>query len=318
MHGKPANIPSYATVVDQCHKLGRCRATDTNNRGAHIPLDKQSDDHVSDIWVKFGPYVDMAEARTQRFVEQFLQDNNNPVVRAPRVYLAFTCENNGFGYIVSEYIDGNICDERDIGSIATAVQSLITIPSPSPKPGPVGGGFIEHPFYIERISPICYESVKELQDHVNGILAVTGQRGGPVHFTDNVAKYGLRLCPSDMRFANFMRDKGSRIVAVDFGGYSFLPPSFFAFALTVDILAMSIAPKLDYPRSPDLVPLLNASGGMIPFGTDTIGEQMSFCAFLLPLAFLWILSSPYCTGIPRRLRSRLPNHPGTHRVPHYL
>ena len=60
-----------------------------------------------------------------------------------------------------------MCDESDIPRVAAAVQYLISIPSPSSTPGPVGGGPIEHPFFIDRTSSIWYESVEELQNHVN-------------------------------------------------------------------------------------------------------------------------------------------------------
>ncbi|CAA7261249.1 unnamed protein product [Cyclocybe aegerita] len=172
---KPANIPSYATIITQCFDLGPQQATATNISGVRITLDKRSDNEVSNIWVKFGSNITMGEAKTQRFVAQYLEDNNNPAVRAPRVYLAFTW--GSFGFIVAEYIDGQMCGDADIALVAAAVQSLIDIPSPSSTPGPVGGGVIEHPFFIHRTSSIGYESVKELQDHMNGILCVTGGSG---------------------------------------------------------------------------------------------------------------------------------------------
>ncbi|TFK45776.1 hypothetical protein OE88DRAFT_1639476, partial [Heliocybe sulcata] len=243
-------------------------------RGVHITLDKQSDDQLTDIWVKYGYGVTMAEARTQCFVWQYLQDTNNPAVRAPRVYLAFTRKT--FGFIVSEYIDGHMCDYADIARIIPAVQALISIPSPSSKPGPVGGGLIEHPFFIDSIAPIEYESVKDLQDHINGILRAT-ERNGHVRFTHEVAKYGLRLCVSDLRIGNFMKDQGSRIVAVDFRGCSFLHPCFFAFAMTYGRLGHLLQPTLDYPPTPELLlwTLKNASGVLVPWGTNIIGQQIS-------------------------------------------
>jgi hypothetical protein len=109
----------------------------------------------------------MGEAMTQRYVAQQLQSNAITAVRVPHVYLAFIWRRRG--YIVSEYIDGNMCDDSDIPRVAAAVQALISIPSPSSTPGPVGGGLIEHPFFIDRTSSIWYESVEELQDHVNGV-----------------------------------------------------------------------------------------------------------------------------------------------------
>ena len=164
---KPSNIPDYATIIKQCFDLGPQQVTAINVSGVHIALDKRSDHDVSDIWVKFGRNIAMSEAMTQRFVAQHLQANNNPDVRAPRVYLAFTW--GGFGYIVSEFIDGKMCDNSDTALVAAAVQALIAIPSPSSRPGPVGGGLIEHPFFVERTSSIWYESVEELEDHVNGV-----------------------------------------------------------------------------------------------------------------------------------------------------
>ena len=165
--GKPANMLSYETIIEQCFVQGPLQATATNISGVRIDLDKRSEVEASHIWVKFGCSITMGEARTQRFVAQYLQGNNNPAVRAPRVYLAFTWGN--FGYIVTEYIDGHICDGSDTALVTAAVQALITIPSPSSTPGPVGGGLIEHPFFVDRMSDIWYESVEELQDHVNGV-----------------------------------------------------------------------------------------------------------------------------------------------------
>ena len=165
--GKPANIPDYPTLIAQCFDLLPQQTTAINISGVHIALDKRSGEDVSDIWVKFGSTVAMSEAMTQRFVAQHLQADNNPDVRAPRVYLAFKW--GAFGYIVSEFIDGRMCDNSDTALIAAAVKTLIAIPSPSSTPGPVGGGRIEHPFFVDRKSLIWYESVEELESHVNGV-----------------------------------------------------------------------------------------------------------------------------------------------------
>ena len=165
--GKPANIPDYATIITQCFELGPQQTTTINISGVHIAVDKRSDGDISDIWVKSGRNVTMGEAMTQRFVAQYLQANNNRDVRAPRIYLAFTW--GDFGYIVSEFIDGRMCNNSDAALVAAAVQALIAIPSPSSRPGPVGGGLIEHPFFVDRTSSIQYESVEDLEDHVNGV-----------------------------------------------------------------------------------------------------------------------------------------------------
>ena len=165
--GKPANIPECATIIKQCFELGPRQVTATNVSGVRITLEKGSDHDVGDIWVKYGGDISMGEARTQHFVAQYLQRNNSAAVRAPRLYLAFTW--NGVGFIVSEYIYGQECDDSDDALISTAVMALIAIPSPDSKPGPVGGGLIEHPFFYNRLSSIEYKSVEDLEDHVNGV-----------------------------------------------------------------------------------------------------------------------------------------------------
>ena len=166
---KPENLPSFKDIIERCFAERPRQSTAFNIHGVRLALDKRSSNEVSDIWVKFGSNITMGEAKTQRFVAQHLEANDNPAVRAPRVYIAFTwC---GIGFIVMEYIDGQICDDSDIALVAAAVQYLITIPSPTSAPGRVGGGLIEHPFFINRTSDIWYESVKELQDHINGVSA---------------------------------------------------------------------------------------------------------------------------------------------------
>lgn len=163
---KPANIPDCLTIVEQCFGLGPKQFTDINQSGVRILPNKTSDHDVSNIWVKYRVSIAMSEAKTQDYVMQYLRE------RAPHVYLAFTWD--GYGFIVSEYIDGPMCDNSDIPLVAAAVKALINIPSPDSRPGPVGGDLIEHPFCDERRSSIEYESIEELEDHINGILRQRG------------------------------------------------------------------------------------------------------------------------------------------------
>ena len=166
---KPENLPSFKEVIERCFAERPRQSTATNIRGVRLTLNKSSGNEVSDIWVKFGSNITMGETKTQRFVTQYLEANDNPVVRAPRVYIAFMW--GRYGFIVMEYTDEQICGNDDIALVAAAVQSLIDIPSPTSTPGPVGGGLIEHSFFIDGTSSIRYESVKELQDHINGVRA---------------------------------------------------------------------------------------------------------------------------------------------------
>ena len=75
---------------------------------------------------------------------------------------------------------------------------------------------------------------------------------------------------------------------MDFGGYSFLPPSFFAFALKhggCSNFAHQIASMLDYPPSIDVGAMISASCALAPYSSNDVGEQISLLPFIsLPLA----------------------------------
>ena len=108
---------------------------------------------------------------------------------------------------------------------------------------------------------------------------------------DFKSEVGLLLCVSDLKIVNFMKDGEGRIVAVDFGGYSFLPPSFFALALTHGGFAHRIASSgmLEYPAPPstNVSALESASSALAPFSSNDVGEQISLLSFFpLPLALL--------------------------------
>ena len=70
-------------------------------------------------------------------------------------------------------------------------------------------------------------------------------------------------------------DGDDRIVAVDFGGYAFLPPSWFEFALKFagTNFALRVAAMLDYPAPPheNVEALVSASCALAPRGTNKVG-----------------------------------------------
>ena len=106
------------------------------------------------------------------------------------------------------------------------------------------------------------------------------ERGGHVRF-----ELELCLCPSDLNRAKFMKDEGNKIVAIDFGGYSFLPPSLFAFVLNQGDhsgFTQRIARKFVHSPSSELAALVNASCALVPFSSNNIGEQISLLSFLFP------------------------------------
>ena len=79
-----------------------------------------------------------------------------------------------------------------------------------------------------------------------------------------------------------MKDRENRIVAVDFGGYSFLPPSFFVFALKhggPSRLKQHLARMLGSPRSTTVTVMVRASCALAPFSSNNVGEQISLLSF---------------------------------------
>lgn len=134
----PVNLPSPMEIVQQCRDAARARSSapdSGSNNLSGVPLvDKSSG--AAYVWVKYGRSITLDEALTQNFVAQAINGDADAAVRIPCVYLAFRSGN--YGYIAMEYVDGSICDDSDVKLVAAAVQSLIAIRAPTPKPGPVG------------------------------------------------------------------------------------------------------------------------------------------------------------------------------------
>ena len=161
-NNKPTNLPSLDEIIHTC----RVALKASTSYISGTPLVNKSDG-ITLAWVKFGRSVTMQEAQTQRYVAQFLNDKADPTVRVPSVYLAF--QRGPYGYIVMEYIKGRICNKRDAEQVAAAVQSLIAVPARTTEPGPVGGGPIDHSFFMDGKSSVTYKSVPELEAHINGV-----------------------------------------------------------------------------------------------------------------------------------------------------
>ncbi|KAG5653252.1 hypothetical protein H0H81_001509 [Sphagnurus paluster] len=265
---KPANLPSPEVIVRRCRTARvRIKAANPDHDVRGVPL--VDDSGAAYVWVKYGRTISMGEALTQSYVRQALIDDANAVVRVPCVYLAFHWGH--FGYIVMEYIDGSICDESDAKLAASAVRSLITVQGKTTEPGPIGGGPITHRFFIDcGKSSLTYNSVQELEKHLNAILRFTGRKES-ISFRSEVETYGLRLCPCDMNRGNFMKDRSGGIVAIDFGASCFLPTSFFDLALCMgDNFTQLIARLVKPPETTQLNALLSAHYAQVPYMTDKI------------------------------------------------
>ncbi|KAG8955869.1 hypothetical protein FRC04_006316 [Tulasnella sp. 424] len=259
------NLPSREHIVAMCEAAGYDRTG--------IPFPNQPGEPIV-AWVKYGPNVRMAEALTQDWVAKEFNAKPEADVRVPRVYDAFSMAYPDWpiGYIVMEYIDAPDCTNRDVKLVAQAVQTLISVRGPSSAPGPVGGGPVVHWFFVdERTSPFTYETVEELQQHINGILKLKGDSRRVKLVAD--AHDGLRLCPCDIHPGNFKKGLDGKVVALDFRATCFLPPSFFAVAMAKadGDFSRKVAQLVNYPKSDDVRAMLSASYYLVPCGRNDIG-----------------------------------------------
>jgi len=163
---EPTSFPSAETILSQWKT--RYRMAREANPGSEIRgVSLVNESGAIYAWLKFGPTITMAEGRTQNYVAQVVNGNVAAPVRVPSVYLTF--ESDGWGFIVMEFIDGATCDDKDSGAVAIALQFLVSIEGPDSAPGPIGGGRICHPFFINRESEVAYASVGLLQEHVKNV-----------------------------------------------------------------------------------------------------------------------------------------------------
>ncbi|KAI0070660.1 hypothetical protein K474DRAFT_1713151 [Panus rudis PR-1116 ss-1] len=124
-------LPGFEEIME------RCREANVVNRGTGmrgVALVDKAKSGTPYAWVKYGRSITMAEARTQQYVAQAVKSAVAAPVRIPSIYLSFEC--NGRGYIVMEFIEGEICKDEDVSLVAAAVQFLITIQGPTNQPGP--------------------------------------------------------------------------------------------------------------------------------------------------------------------------------------
>ncbi|OAX41408.1 hypothetical protein K503DRAFT_502549 [Rhizopogon vinicolor AM-OR11-026] len=196
-----------------------------------------------------------------------------------------------------EYIDAPDCTKKNAKRVAQAVQTLISVRGPSSAPGHVGGGPVVHSFFTdEQTSPFRYETIDELEQHINGILRV-GDNPRRISLVAD-ASDGLYLCPCDINSGNFKKLPDGKVVALDFRASCFLPPSFFAVAMAkaVDHFTMKVARHVKYPISGDVAAMTSASYSLVPYGRNDIGQPDSFSFYLDRLH--------YWTGAPKSLRQR--------------
>ena len=131
------------------------------------------------FWVKYGEdYIIRGEGCTQAHVARVVNANPESVVCVPEVYLGFSRGRRG--YIVMDYVQGTTLAERksptenyyknDIKAVAAAVQQLTDIKMPAgTPPGPIGGGYIGHDFFVDCLSTLKYSTFGQLEAQINEV-----------------------------------------------------------------------------------------------------------------------------------------------------
>lgn len=173
-------LPNAKEIIALCHEKG------CGYNGFAYP----SNGPIA--YIKYGYTVTVGEMQTQRYVyNEFRQMTNasGSGVKVPEIYHAFECEFDGEfdgeyqTYIVMEYVHGKTvgaCLRDSSGEarnwvydqVAKAIKQLLRVPVPTSsgsRPGPVGGGCIQHYFFRDKVAPKEYNSVGDLQNHINRV-----------------------------------------------------------------------------------------------------------------------------------------------------
>ncbi|KAK3941435.1 hypothetical protein QBC46DRAFT_382684 [Diplogelasinospora grovesii] len=234
-----ARIPTPDELVRLC--------TAEHARGYNMGLAYPPESPI--FWIKYGTSIVWNEVLAQTKAHRELHRAGSPV-RVPGVFYA--CEMGALGviynfevsyksYIVMEYIPGetaaklleNVQDstakQRVYRGVASALDALYRIPVPlESRPAAVDGGLIRHPLFDEQQAPRHYQSVEQLEQHLNNFLAVTKRK----ERVRELAREPMIFCYSDIWLENFIIGKDGRVSVVDFADVSILPASFANFALS--------------------------------------------------------------------------------------
>lgn len=73
---KPNNLPSAEEIIQQCKTCALANAANSTSDKCGVSLVDESKDGAACVWVKFGPSITMAEARTQQYVAQVVNGDD--------------------------------------------------------------------------------------------------------------------------------------------------------------------------------------------------------------------------------------------------
>ncbi|KAM5463486.1 hypothetical protein MauCBS54593_007480 [Microsporum audouinii] len=189
------------------------------------------------LWIKYGRPVLWNEVPAQTMAYHELRRLGS-AVRVPAIYYACTVEYKT--YIVMEYIPGKTAakslegvsdpakKEAIFRLIALGLSELHRIPvPPQSRPSAIDGDRIRHRLFDEQEAPRHYQSVDQLEEHLNLFLKITRR----TQRVQKLSQEPMVFCFSDLWLGNFMIDDGGRVIVIDFADCSFLPSSFSKFAL---------------------------------------------------------------------------------------
>lgn len=183
-HGLPA--PPNTSIPTPVDLLRLC----TGEHPLHYNLGLAYPPEAPVFWIKYGSII-WNELSAQAMVHEELRRLGSPV-RAPAIYYAcelalpsvITCDGkliHGYkSYAVMEYIPGktaaewlesaqDAADEDAVyAHIASVLSELHRIPvPPGSRPAAIDGGRIWHTLFDEGQAPRQYDSVTQLEDHLN-------------------------------------------------------------------------------------------------------------------------------------------------------
>ncbi|KAL7922621.1 hypothetical protein ACQKWADRAFT_291946 [Trichoderma austrokoningii] len=213
----------------------------------------ESDHHAEDnyraamnigtnLFVKYGD-VDrlLSEMETQKYISNHATASPGPdVPRIPRVLHWF--QRGDTAYLVMEYIQLQPTSETTDG-VSAALAWLARVPAPPGHVlGPLGGGYIRHPFFKDDEAPLRFSSVDALQRYMDRaydrLLSRSSREIVPrVTIKDDA----LMFCQGDIDDSNFGLDDEGRTVLLDFADIGLVPATFVAFTLASPAFASTRA-----------------------------------------------------------------------------
>ena len=170
--------------------------------------------------MKFGWGVTAEEADNQRKAFELLDRN---IVRVPRLYRYFTrSEGKGFpptGFIVMEYIHGEVLQSLNSGQIDQIAQILLYLSSiQSQHPGPLQGGVSRGLLWEESGKP-AFKTVPQMESWLNFRLP-------DVESKLTLEKYPLVLCHLDLAPRNIIWLADGSVCLIDWASAGFYPRFF--------------------------------------------------------------------------------------------